>query len=157
MTWLKLVYITAKAHLEHKQIFLTDFDDVVYKVKQWAVTDMTRLHNVNDSGNHIMILAHSKADMRQFTKFHKLIFAIEWVELPASGLHLIQSNVLLTVCTFPAFLPILKSLLVGTFCNVPHYSHHIILNLFNVIQSVIFSCLLKLWKQEVTWSQARGV
>jgi len=51
-----------------------------------------------------------------------------------------------------------KAPLVVTFCNSPHLSRRIGLNLFNVIESVTFHCFLQLREQEeVAWSKVRGV
>ena len=58
----------------------------------------------------------------------------------------------------PAFLPLAKAPLVVTFCNSPHLSHHVGLNLFIIIKSAPFRSFLQLWEQEeVTWRKVRGV
>jgi hypothetical protein len=56
------------------------------------------------------------------------------------------------------FLPLTKAHLVLTFCNSPHLSRRVGLNLFNVIELASFYCFLQLWEQEeVAWSKVRGV
>jgi hypothetical protein len=58
----------------------------------------------------------------------------------------------------PAFLPQTKAPLVVTFCKSPHLSHHVGLNLFNVIESATFHCFLRLREQEeVARSKVSGV
>ena len=58
----------------------------------------------------------------------------------------------------PVFLPLTKAPLVVTFCNSPHLSHRIGMNLFNVIESATFHCFLQLREQEeVTRSKVGGV
>ena len=58
----------------------------------------------------------------------------------------------------PAFLPLTKAPLVVTFCNSPHLSRHVGLNLFNFIESATFHCFLQLREQEeVARSKVRGV
>ena len=52
----------------------------------------------------------------------------------------------------------MKAPLVVTFCNNPHLSRRVGLNLFNVIKLAIFHCFLQLWEQEeVSRSKVRGV
>ena len=59
---------------------------------------------------------------------------------------------------FPAFLQLTKAPLVVTFCNSPHLSRCVGLNLFNVIKSATFHCFLQLQEQEeVAQSKVRGV
>jgi hypothetical protein len=58
----------------------------------------------------------------------------------------------------PVFLSLTKAPLVVTFCNSPHLSLHVGVNLFSVIESVFFHCFLQLREQEeVARSKVIGV
>jgi len=59
----------------------------------------------------------------------------------------------------PAFRPLTKATLVVTFCNSPQLSHHVGLNLFNVIKSATFHRFLQLREEEedVARGKVRGV
>jgi len=55
-------------------------------------------------------------------------------------------------------MPLTKALLEVTFCNSPHLSRRVGLDLFNVIELATFHCFLQLREQEeVAWCKVRGV
>ena len=85
-------------------------------------------------------------------------FVSKWADLTASWSSVFQVVSLCLYALIPAFLSLTKAPLVVTFCNSPQMSHHVSLNLFNVIESATFHCFLQLREQKgVAWSKVRGV